>query len=118
MPAAVLAAAGMAAAGAASPAHTPPPSRAHACAVARVASVPIDTISSPPSCGLACAAASAPRLTRITHPLLYRPPVLGMAWQDGCTPLHCASQEGHAGAVDRLIAARADVESKTMVLHA
>jgi hypothetical protein len=62
--------------------------------------------------------AGAARLTQIARLLLSRPPVLRMASQEGRTPLHIAAQKGHAGAVDRLIAARADVESKTKVLHA
>ena len=62
--------------------------------------------------------ARAARLRLIARPLLSRLPVLRMASQDGWTPLHRASKEGRAGFVDRLIVARADVESKTKVMHA
>ncbi len=38
-----------------------------------------------------------------------------MARQDGATPLFVASERGHLEAVDRLIAARADVEAAKTV---
>ena len=44
--------------------------------------------------------------------------LLREALQGGRTLLYWAAQNGHAGAVDRLIAARANVESKTEVLIA
>ncbi len=37
--------------------------------------------------------------------------------QSGATPLHIASENGHLPVVDRLVAARADVEAKKTVLR-
>ena len=96
-------AAGMAAAGALGP-RAPARIRTHA---PHTAAVPRPRV----RCG-GCGSADADR------PPPARPPVLRMASQDGRTPLHIASQKSHASAVDRLIAARADVESTTKVLLA
>ena len=53
------------------------------------------------------------------HPAFLVPTVdLALASQDGSTPLITASDNGHEVVVERLIAARANVESKNQVLHA
>jgi hypothetical protein len=43
------------------------------------------------------------------------PRVVRVAWQDGSTPLHIASSQGHSEVVERLIAAQAMVEATNKV---
>ena len=52
------------------------------------------------------------------HPSKLVLPMADLASQDGSTPLITASDNGHEVVVERLIAARANVESKNQVLHA
>ena len=95
-----LAAAGTAAAGALGPQaplesvhmpRTPPGSSARVCALLHVA--------------------GADHLRTALPPALLR-----VVWQGGRTPFHWAAQKGNAGAVDRLIAARANVDSADEVV--
>ncbi len=54
------------------------------------------------------------RLARRARALLLARPCL--ARQNGSTPLHTAASKGHTAAVDRLIAARADINAAKQVL--
>ncbi len=58
-------------------------------------------------------ASNADRPLVLTCPLALR-----MALQEGFTPLVVAAHKGHAAVIDRLIAAGADIESRTQVVHA